>query len=132
MNARRLRKRGAEQAMAAGEAGQRRSVRQRSGRTGNSAGASRGLAGGGAGLVPLGMRQRLAAGSEGPRKRPAAAAAEEETYGGESAAAPNVSAPVSFCLCVCLRRAERRDMCGRILALMGLIRSRLTVEVLCE
>ena len=59
--------------MPAGEAGQRRSVRQRSGRTGNSAGASRGLAGGGAGLVPPGMRQRVAAASEGPRKRPAGA-----------------------------------------------------------
>ena len=67
-----------------------------------------------------------------PARPAAAAAAEEETYGGESAAAPNVSAPVYICLCVCLRRAERRGMCGRILALMGLIRSRLTVEVLCE
>jgi len=63
----------AEEAMPAGEAGQQRSVRQRSGRTGNSAGASRGLAGGGAGLVPPGMRQRVAAASEGPRKRPAGA-----------------------------------------------------------
>ena len=38
--ARRSRKRGAEEALAAGEAGQRRSVRQRSGHTGTSAGAT--------------------------------------------------------------------------------------------
>ena len=60
-----------------------------------------------------------------PARPAAAAAAEEETYGGEPAAAPYVNAPVYICLCTCLRRVERRDMCGRILALTGPIRSRL-------
>ena len=73
--ARRSRKRGAEEALAAGEAGQRRSVRQRSGHTGTSAGASRiGHSGRWSGVGAPGHEcQRVAAGSEGPRKRPAGA-----------------------------------------------------------
>ena len=59
--------------------------------------------------MPLGMRQRFAAGSEGPRKRPAGAQHDPQQQpqpkkrlmGVSPPQPPMLSAPVSFCLCDC-------------------------------